>query len=1028
MPEYLAPGVYVEEVDTGPKPIEGVSTSTAAVVGVTERGPRDVPVLVTGVGEFQRWFGGRLPDADFRGQSHLPLAVEGFFTNGGKRLFVARVADDAVATAAATLFRAAPAAAEARLLRTAAAGANSAVVLGDSLAGATAATQVRVGDGSTAEYRTLTGATTAVAAVTLLQPLAESHAAGAPLEVLTAAANSTLSAPAVAGATTITVAAAFAPAAGSALAVGSGNTDEFVAFTGTTVNAAGDVVVALAAALRNAHATGAAVAEFAAAAPAVSTTLAAAAPAATAVIEPAAAAGFTAAGTVVRVGTGAAAEVRRTGSLGAVALAEPTAVEYPAGSTVEEVTAADAVSTTLTAAAAIGATFVTVAGRTGIAAEDVIRLVSPNGTEFAVVAALPSPGPAPDPGKLVLAAPLRAAYPVGAAVRLQTITPAASPPGVLVLTAAAGAEQLAVTDATAVAGALLRVRAPGARARFHVVAAAPTALAPQRVTFAAPVLTNAHPAGATLGVREPQLDVSALDPGGWGNRLRVSVEPEGRPVVNTAIRALNGVVDDSHVRLAAMTGVEVGTVLQRFDAAGAPVGGPFKVTAVNAAADFVLTLNAALVPPPQPNEGVRSVEFRLTVRLLRRPDPAAPAREVVQDAEVFPALSLDHRHSRYVHAVIGTTWDPVDPAQADRDGHPLRLVDRRSRGESRYVRVRDRLSGAATQVVRTGPEFLTDRTPAGEVVPARTALRGGDDPAVTAARLVGADDAEPARRTGIQCLRNEDEISLVAAPGFTAPAVVLALTAHCEAMRYRFAVLDGPPPPADTIADVRAARQPLDTKYAALYHPWLHVPDPFPVNPAAAGDYAVPPSGHVLGVYARTDAERGVHKAPANEVVRGIVGLRRALNKAEQDLLNPFPVNVNVIRDFRAEGRGLRVWGARVVTSDPDWKYVNVRRLFLFVEKSLERGLQWVVFEPNAEPLWARVRRAAAAFLDRVWRDGALEGTTAAQAYFVKVDRTTMTQADIDSGRLVVLVGIAPVKPAEFVIIRVGLFTADAPE
>ncbi|HYH66742.1 MAG TPA: phage tail sheath C-terminal domain-containing protein [Urbifossiella sp.] len=1022
MPEYLAPGVYVEEVDTGPKPIEGVSTSTAAMVGVTERGPRDIPVLVTGVGEFQRWFGGRLPHADFGGQSHLPLAVEGFFTNGGKRLFVARVADDAIVTAAATLFRAAPGAAEARLLRTAAAGDNSAVVLGDSLAGATAATQVRVGDGSTAEYRTLTGASAAVAAVTLLQPLAGSHAVGAPLEVLTAAAaNSTLAAPAAAGATTLTVAAAFAPAAGSALAVGGGNTEEFVGFTGTTANAAGDVVVALAAALRNDHAAGAAVAEFDAAA-AASTTLAAAAPAATAVIEPAAAAGFTAAGTVVRVGAGAAAEVRRTGSLGAVAIAEPAAAEYPAGSTVEEVTAADAVSTTLAAAAAAGATFVTVASRTGVAADDVIRL---DGAEFAVVAALPSPGPAPDPGKLVLAAPLRAAYPVGAAVRLQTITPTANPPGVLVLAAAAGAEELVVTGATA--AGLLRVRAPGAPARFHVATAAAAALAPQRVTFAAPVLTNAHPAGATLGVREPQLDVSALDPGGWGNRLRVSVEPEGRAVVNTTVRAANGVVDDSHVRLAAMTGVEVGTVLQRFDAAGAPVGTPFKVTAVNAAADFVLTLDAALVPPPQPGERVRSVEFRLTVRLLRRPDPAAPAREVVQDAEVFPALSLDHRHSRYVHDVIGTTWDPTDPAQADRDGHPLRLVDRRSRGESRYVRVRDRLSGVATEPVRTGPEFLTDRTPAGEV-PARTELRGGDDPAVTAARLVGADDAEPARRTGIQCLRNEDEISLVAAPGFTAPAVVLALTAHCEAMRYRFAVLDGPPPPEDTIADVRAARQPLDTKYAALYHPWLHVPDPFPANPAAVGDHAVPPSGHVLGVYARTDAERGVHKAPANEVVRGIVGLRRALNKAEQDLLNPFPVNVNVIRDFRAEGRGLRVWGARVVTSDPDWKYVNVRRLFLFVEKSLERGLQWVVFEPNAEPLWARVRRAAAAFLDRVWRDGALEGTTATQAYFVKVDRTTMTQADIDSGRLVVLIGIAPVKPAEFVIIRVGLFTADAPE
>jgi phage tail sheath protein FI len=204
------------------------------------------------------------------------------------------------------------------------------------------------------------------------------------------------------------------------------------------------------------------------------------------------------------------------------------------------------------------------------------------------------------------------------------------------------------------------------------------------------------------------------------------------------------------------------------------------------------------------------------------------------------------------------------------------------------------------------------------------------------------------------------------------------------------------------------------------------VPDPYPVNLARPADYSVPPSGHMLGIYARTDVERGVHKAPANEVVRGILGLQRTLSKGEQDILNPYPVNINVIRDFRSNNRGIRVYGGRVITSDSDWKYVNVRRLLIFLEHSIDRGLQWVVFEPNAEPLWARVVRTVSDFLTVVWRNGALEGTKVEEAFFVKCDRTTMTQTDIDSGRLICVVGVAPVKPAEYVIIRIGLWTAHA--
>jgi len=171
-----------------------------------------------------------------------------------------------------------------------------------------------------------------------------------------------------------------------------------------------------------------------------------------------------------------------------------------------------------------------------------------------------------------------------------------------------------------------------------------------------------------------------------------------------------------------------------------------------------------------------------------------------------------------------------------------------------------------------------------------------------------------------------------------------------------------------------------------------------------------------MGIFSRSDQDRGVHKAPANEVVRGAVGLKYLLNTGEQDILNP--IGVNCIRSF--PGRGIRVWGARTLSSNTLWKYINVRRLFLFLEESIEEGTQWVVFEPNDEKLWARVKQTITQFLTRVWKDGALMGTTTEEAFFVRCDRTTMTQDDIDNGRLIVLIGVAPVKPAEFVIFRIA--------
>jgi hypothetical protein len=238
---------------------------------------------------------------------------------------------------------------------------------------------------------------------------------------------------------------------------------------------------------------------------------------------------------------------------------------------------------------------------------------------------------------------------------------------------------------------------------------------------------------------------------------------------------------------------------------------------------------------------------------------------------------------------------------------------------------------------------------------------------------------------------------------------------HCENNRYRFAILDVLA--NQIVVDDIDPRGERPSEYAAFYYPWLEI-----IDAEAGVKRKIPPGGFVAGIYARSDNERGVHKAPANEVVRGIVGLEFDITKGQQDTLNP--KGVNVIRKF--PGRGIRVWGARTLASNSLWKYINVRRLFIFVEDSVFRGTQWVVFEPNNEQLWARVKQTITQFLTTVWRTGALMGLTPEEAFFVKVDRTTMTQDDIDNGRLIVIVGLAPTKPAEFVIFRFTQFTAGA--
>jgi Bacteriophage tail sheath protein len=300
-------------------------------------------------------------------------------------------------------------------------------------------------------------------------------------------------------------------------------------------------------------------------------------------------------------------------------------------------------------------------------------------------------------------------------------------------------------------------------------------------------------------------------------------------------------------------------------------------------------------------------------------------------------------------------------------------------------------------------------------------LQGGLDGAAPGASQYEGFDAEANKRTGLSALALDPfrDIAIVAAPAAPDAALKNVIT-HCERNRFRFAVIDGPANAAiATSLDPRSDGNIGDTKYAAFYHPWITVSDP---RTGARTD--IPPSGAICGIYALTDNTRGVWKAPANETVAGALDLKYEIDTGAQENLNP--KGVNAIRRF--PGRGIRVWGARTLSSDPLWKYVNVRRLFIFLEASIYYSTQWVVFEPNDPRLWARIKQTITLFLRSQWREGALFGDKEEQAFHVAVGRETMTEDDILNGRLIIEIGIAPVRPAEFVIFRIYQKTQEAKE
>ena len=362
----------------------------------------------------------------------------------------------------------------------------------------------------------------------------------------------------------------------------------------------------------------------------------------------------------------------------------------------------------------------------------------------------------------------------------------------------------------------------------------------------------------------------------------------------------------------------------------------------------------------------------------------------------------------------------------NRGGKPVETFDNLTTGKGKNnVVTAVKAQSTLIQIEEVGSASVAERVPEHGTV---TLAGGGTAVAVR----VTPDDyvGNSSDRTGFAGLEAVDEVTMLSVPDLMAvyqqgiidlegvQAVQLAMIAHAELMGDRVAILDAPPGlNAQQIKEWRVDKAGYDSKYATLYWPWVKVFDPL-----SGQAMHVPPGGHVAGIWARNDDTRGVHKAPANETIRGAISLELNITKGEHDQLNPS--GINCIRAF--PGRGIRIWGARTLSSDPAWRYLNVRRLFNFVEESIFEGTQWVVFEPNDMRLWGRVKRTINAFLLRVWRDGALFGATAEQAFFVKCDEENNPPETRDAGQLVVDIGIAPVKPAEFVVFRIAQFSGGA--
>ena len=485
------------------------------------------------------------------------------------------------------------------------------------------------------------------------------------------------------------------------------------------------------------------------------------------------------------------------------------------------------------------------------------------------------------------------------------------------------------------------------------------------VTRVAP--SDAKASSAEVGADDVVLNITAKNPGIWGDNISITVTPSSK--AKTQVLEITGDDEDKKYRVKSAAGFNAGDVIVYEDKKGEKT-----FATILKSQDNVLTLSEDLPDDVVdtnllPAKVITTCEFSMEVKY----------GDIV---EVYDNLSFNIEAPNYITKKV---------AKSD-----LIAVE---------------YTGAGNDEAADPFSLITED----EV--AKIALAGGSNGSVskiTAADFIGVDNGA-GNRTGIQSFVDNDVVSIMAVPGVTDPNVQLTLVAHCENLASRFAVLDVPQD-ARKVQDVINHRDIVDSGYAAMYHPWLQVFDALDKK-----NTMIPPSGAVMGIYARSDNTRGVHKAPANEVVRGCSGLDCQFNTGEQDILNP--KGVNLIRSF--PGQGIRVWGARTVSSNPKWKYVNVRRLFIFIEESIKANTSWAVFDTA---LWVRVQRTISVFLTGLWRGGSLMGASPEEAFFVNIGRDTMSQDDIDNGRLVCVIGVAPVKPAEFVIFRITQKTSESAE
>jgi hypothetical protein len=500
-------------------------------------------------------------------------------------------------------------------------------------------------------------------------------------------------------------------------------------------------------------------------------------------------------------------------------------------------------------------------------------------------------------------------------------------------------------------------------------------------------IMRAVPGDAKAGtVTSGVLKVTAASPGAWSDNMRVTVEPSYK--AKTQVFAVNG----ADLTLKNADGFNAGDVVELFD------GNKSAFATIKSVLDKVVTLDApCTLDVADTKVGtpkfIRTCEVTITARLD-------------DSVETFANLSLKPDALNY--APIRTAKSDlikveILPAATKAAAPKDDKKDDKGKKEEAAAPAAAPAGGITPYELCGGTGGMIILTPAG----------GSDGGAPTPDAYLGKDDG-PGKRTGMQAFLENSNVSIMAVPGVTAPEVQAGLIGFCENKKSCFAILDAPID-LKKPNDVANFRDMYDSTYAAMYHPWLQMYD----AGAKRSDF-FPPSGAMAGIFARSDNERGVHKAPANEVVRGCTGLSCNYNTGEQDILNP--IGVNLIRAFT--GRGIRVWGARTISSNGLWKYLNVRRLFIYVEESIRANTNWVVFEPNSEVLWGRVKRTIETFLATCWRDGALAGTSPDQAFYVECGPTTMTQDDIDNGRLICEIGIAPVKPAEFVIFRITQKTA----